>query len=89
MWQSRLRLRLLTACVHGDGLQGQYSSAIKHLQRVLEISREMGDHVGDADAYGTIADIYTDMGDLEAVCDTPPPRGTLSRVLYGMFFICN
>lgn len=48
-------------------LQGQYQSAIKHLQRVLEISREMGDHVGDADAYGTIADIYTDMGDLEAV----------------------
>jgi len=47
-------------------LQGQYQSAIKHLQRVLEISREMGDHVGDADAYGTIADIYTDMGDLEA-----------------------
>ena len=28
--------------------------AIKHLERVLEISREMGDYVGDADAYGVI-----------------------------------
>jgi hypothetical protein len=33
---------------------------------VLEISKEMRDHVGDADAYGTIADIYTDMGDFDA-----------------------
>lgn len=32
---------------------------------MLEISRETGDRVGDADAYGTIADIYTDIGDLE------------------------
>jgi hypothetical protein len=47
--------------------QGQYQSAVNHLQRVLEISGEMGDHVGDADAFGTIADIYTDMGDLESV----------------------
>ena len=40
--------------------------AIKHLERVLDISREMGDFVGDADAYGTIADIYTDLGEFEA-----------------------
>ncbi len=78
--------------------QGQYQTAISHLKRVLEISKEMADHVGDADAYGTIAgsftsqdwmgsqgleqlstvshaaaeavlwfaDIYTDIGDLEA-----------------------
>lgn len=46
--------------------QSQYTAAISHLQRVLEISTEMGDHVGDADAYGTIADIYTDMGDFDA-----------------------
>lgn len=37
--------------------------AIKHLERVLDISREMGDYVGDADAYGVIADIYTDLGE--------------------------
>ncbi len=47
-------------------MQSQYTAAISHLQRVLEISTEMGDHVGDADAYGTIADIYTDMGDFDA-----------------------
>lgn len=46
-------------------LQGQQKTAIQHLERVLEISNGMGDHVGDADAYGTIADIYTDMGQFE------------------------
>ena len=47
-------------------LQGQYPAAISHLEQVLKISKEMRDHVGDADAYGTIADIYTDMGDFDA-----------------------
>jgi hypothetical protein len=28
---------------------------VKHLERVLEISRDIRDFVGDADAYGTIA----------------------------------
>ena len=45
--------------------QGQHKAAIQHLERVLEISESMGDHVGDADAYGTIADIYTDIGQFE------------------------
>lgn len=31
------------------------AQAVKHLERVLEISREIRDFVGDADAYGTIA----------------------------------
>jgi hypothetical protein len=38
--------------------QGQYQTAISHLKRVLEISKEMADHVGDADAYGTIAGTF-------------------------------
>jgi hypothetical protein len=42
--------------------QGQHRAAIQHLLRVLEISAQMGDTVGDADAFGTIADIYTEMG---------------------------
>ena len=46
-------------------MQGQYQTAISHLKRVLEISKEMGDHVGDADAYGVIADIYTDLNDFD------------------------
>ena len=45
--------------------QGQYQTAISHLKRVLEISKEMADHVGDADAYGVIADIYTDLNDFD------------------------
>eukprot|EP00887_Chlorella_sp_A99_P002577 scaffold6.g2577.t1 len=60
--RERRAMRGLAACAR---LQGQYRQAIKHLERVLEISNEIGDHVGDADAYGTIADIYTDQGDLE------------------------
>ena len=46
-------------------MQGQYQTAISHLKRVLEISKEMSDHVGDADAYGVIADIYTDLNDFD------------------------
>lgn len=45
--------------------QGQLRAAVQHLTRVLEISKEMDDHVGDADAYGTIADIYTEMGQFD------------------------
>ena len=50
-------------------LQGQYQAAISHLKRVLEISDEMSDHVGDADAFGTIADIYTDLGDFDKAAE--------------------
>ena len=46
-------------------LQKQYRKALNHLERVLEISSEMGDTTGDSDACGTIADIYTEMGELE------------------------
>lgn len=46
-------------------LQGQHRAAINHLERVLDISREMREYTGDADAYGVIADCYTDMGELE------------------------
>ncbi|GLI62218.1 hypothetical protein VaNZ11_004811, partial [Volvox africanus] len=46
-------------------LTHQYRQAIKHLERVLEISREIGEYMGDADAYGTMADCYTDMGEFE------------------------
>jgi tetratricopeptide (TPR) repeat protein len=46
--------------------QGQYRAAIKHLERVLEISKEMAEFTGDADAYGSIADCYTELGDFES-----------------------
>ena len=35
------------------------------MKEVLSISDQLGDHVGDADALGSIADMYTEMGDLE------------------------
>lgn len=45
--------------------QGQLRTAIRHLEQVLEISKAINDHIGDADAYGTIADVYTDLGEFE------------------------
>jgi tetratricopeptide (TPR) repeat protein len=50
-------------------LAGQNRQAIKYLERVLEISGETGDHVGDADAFGVIADIYTDIGEFEKAAE--------------------
>ncbi|KAK9843024.1 hypothetical protein WJX74_005765 [Apatococcus lobatus] len=50
-------------------LQGQYKAAIGHLQRVLSISDEINDEVGNADAFGTIADIYTDMGNFDKAAE--------------------
>lgn len=60
--QQRRAVRGLAAAAR---LQGQYKAAVHHLKEVLKLSRKMNDHVGDADAYGTIADIYTDMGEFE------------------------
>lgn len=60
--QERRAMRGLAAA---SRLQGQQRTAIKHLERVLEISQEMREYTGDADAYGTIADCYADMGEFE------------------------
>ena len=45
--QERRAVRGLAAA---SRLQGQYRAAIKHLERVLEISKEMREFTGDADA---------------------------------------
>eukprot|EP00884_Botryococcus_braunii_P006602 jgi/Botrbrau1/15943/Bobra.0260s0004.2 len=60
--QERRAVRGLSAAAR---LQGQHREAIRYLEQVLQISQEIDDHVGDADAYGTIADMYTDLGLLE------------------------
>jgi len=60
--QERRATRGLAAAAR---LQGQFRPAIKYLERVLDISREMGEYTGDADAYGTIADCYTDLDQFE------------------------
>ncbi len=36
---------------------------------MLSISDEIQDEVGNADAYGTIADIYTDMGNFDKAAE--------------------
>lgn len=35
------------------------------MERVLEISQDMREYTGDADAYGTIADCLADMGEFD------------------------
>lgn len=35
------------------------------MQAVLKTSSELDEYTGDADAYGSIADIYPDMGEFE------------------------
>jgi pentatricopeptide repeat protein len=64
--QQRRAVRGLAAAAR---LQGQYRAAIGHLERVLELSREMGEYTGDADAYGVIADCYTDLGEFEKAAE--------------------
>ena len=65
--------------------QGQYQTAISHLKRVLEISREMADHVGDADAYGTIAGMPTRRSTVLLCAESAvlsvrsPPRSACNR----------
>ncbi|XP_020110148.1 protein FLUORESCENT IN BLUE LIGHT, chloroplastic-like [Ananas comosus] len=45
--------------------QGKYREAIKYHSRVLEISKKVGEDSGSTEAYGAIADCYTELGDLE------------------------
>ncbi|MQL87720.1 hypothetical protein Taro_020271 [Colocasia esculenta] len=45
--------------------QGKYREAIKHHSRVLEIANRSGEDSGSTEAYGAIADCYTELGDLE------------------------
>uniref|UniRef100_A0A7N0VB29 Chloroplast FLU-like protein n=1 Tax=Kalanchoe fedtschenkoi TaxID=63787 RepID=A0A7N0VB29_KALFE len=45
--------------------QGKYKDAIKYHSMVLDISKRQGDDSGSTEAYGAIADCYTELGDLE------------------------
>ncbi|KAL6140639.1 hypothetical protein ACLB2K_058937 [Fragaria x ananassa] len=46
--------------------QGQYRDAIKYHSVVLAISEREGEDSGNTEAYGAIADCYTELGDLES-----------------------
>ncbi|KAF5452927.1 hypothetical protein F2P56_027879 [Juglans regia] len=45
--------------------QGKYEEAIKYHSTVLAISEREGEDSGNTEAYGAIADCYTELGDLE------------------------
>ncbi|XP_073017496.1 protein FLUORESCENT IN BLUE LIGHT, chloroplastic-like isoform X1 [Primulina eburnea] len=45
--------------------QGKYRDAVKYHSMVLEISQREGEESGNTEAYGAIADCYTELGDLE------------------------
>lgn len=45
--------------------QGKFRDAIKYHSMVLEISQREGEESGNTEAYGAIADCYTELGDLE------------------------
>lgn len=45
--------------------QKMYKEAIKYHQMVLEVSKVSGESSGDTEAFGAIADCYTELGDLE------------------------
>lgn len=45
--------------------QGKYREAINYHSMVLELSKREGEESGNTEAYGAIADCYTELGDLE------------------------
>ncbi|KAL6634643.1 hypothetical protein ACP70R_027314 [Stipagrostis hirtigluma subsp. patula] len=51
----------------GASLQqlGKYREAMRYYSKVLELSKETGEDSGCTEAYGAIADCYTELGDLE------------------------
>ena len=45
--------------------QGKYTEAVKYHSMVLSISEKVGEDSGNTEAFGAIADCYTELGDLE------------------------
>lgn len=57
--------RAVRGLAAANRLLGRYEQAIDYLMEVLALSKVMSDHVGDVDAYGSIADIYTELGNFD------------------------
>jgi len=60
--QERRAIRGLAAAKR---LQGDVRGAIADFKEVLNVSKEMQEFTGDSDALGSIADLYTELGELE------------------------
>jgi tetratricopeptide (TPR) repeat protein len=61
--------RAVRGLAAANRLLGRFQQAIDYLMEVLALSNEMGDHLGDVDAYGTIADIYTELGNFDKAAE--------------------
>ena len=59
---SSLAIWLLIRCV---AAKAQYREAMRQYTKVLELSKETVEDSGCTEAYGAIADCYTELGDLE------------------------
>ena len=60
-----LQRRATRGLAAASRMQGNNQQAIKYLMSVLQLSEKMGEFTGDSDAYGSIADIYADLGDFD------------------------
>ena len=60
-----LQRRATRGLAASSRMQGNNQQAIKYLKSVLELSQKMNEYTGDSDAYGSIADIYADLGDFD------------------------
>ncbi|CAO2165083.1 unnamed protein product [Urochloa humidicola] len=60
-------IAMVGATVGGASLQrqGKYKEAVKYHSMVLNISKMTGEDAGVTEAYGAIADCYTELGELE------------------------
>lgn len=61
--------RAVRGLAAANRLLGRYEQAIDYLMEVLALSKVMNDHVGDVDAYGSIADIYTEIGNFDKAAE--------------------
>lgn len=60
-----LERRAIRGLAAAKRIQGDVRGSISDYMEVLEISKAIGEYTGDADALGNIADLYTELGDLE------------------------
>ncbi|KAK8976833.1 hypothetical protein V6N11_047601 [Hibiscus sabdariffa] len=60
--------------------QGKYREAIKYHSMVLAISEREGEDSGNTEAYGAIADCYTELGDLEKAVFSDPEIVNLALI---------
>jgi len=61
----RERKKALRGLAAAKRLDGDPNGALWYYGRVLELSEALGDHTGDADVYGAMADMHTELGEYD------------------------